>query len=173
MQEKEGKDHSNILNTSPQIESNTQEIISVEFPKEIHIAYAVCGGKCGNKEFIVDGETQVCECCGNDMFRTEVEKYQLSQPKDNHCNISLKEFAAKDPIQLRDDFHIKDYPEVEPSSVKFPKEIFITFAVCSKECGVCEFIIDTQTDICEYCGNHMLHTAVRKYTREKNLDSSM
>ena len=28
---------------------------SVEFPKEICIAYAVCSNNCGNAEFIVDG----------------------------------------------------------------------------------------------------------------------
>ena len=47
----------------------------VSFPKEISVAYAVCGNACGNKEFIVDGQTQVCQYCGKLMFRTEVKKY--------------------------------------------------------------------------------------------------
>ena len=53
------------------------EVDSVDFPKEIHIAYAVCGKQCGNSEFIVDGQTQVCEYCNKQMFRTEVRKYVL------------------------------------------------------------------------------------------------
>jgi len=48
---------------------------SIRFPKELHIAYAVCGKKCGNKEFIVDGQSQVCQYCGRLMFRTKVKKY--------------------------------------------------------------------------------------------------
>lgn len=53
------------------------EVKDVDFPKEISIAYAVCSKTCGNREFIVDGQTQVCEYCGKLMFRTEVKKYIL------------------------------------------------------------------------------------------------
>lgn len=49
----------------------------IAFPDEIYIAYAVCGEKCGNTEFIVDGNTQICEYCGKNMFRTVVKKYKL------------------------------------------------------------------------------------------------
>ena len=53
------------------------EVENVEFPNEIYIAYAVCGKECGVREFIVDGQTQVCQHCGNLMFRTEDKKYVL------------------------------------------------------------------------------------------------
>lgn len=33
------------------------DVNSVEFQNEIYIDYAVCGKKCGNREFIVDGQT--------------------------------------------------------------------------------------------------------------------
>lgn len=56
--------------------SDYPDIKSVEFPNEIHIAYAVCGKECGNKEFIVDGQSQVCQYCGKLMFRTEVVRYK-------------------------------------------------------------------------------------------------
>lgn len=54
------------------------EVTEVEFPKEIYIAYAVCGKSCGNKEFIVDGQSQICQYCRKHMFRTEVKKYILA-----------------------------------------------------------------------------------------------
>ena len=50
---------------------------SVEFPKEICIAYAVCSNNCGNAEFIVDGSSQVCQYCGRLLFRTEVKKLKF------------------------------------------------------------------------------------------------
>ena len=50
---------------------------SVEFPKDICIAYAVCSKSCGNTEFIVDGSSQVCQYCGKSLFRTDVKKYKL------------------------------------------------------------------------------------------------
>jgi len=53
------------------------EVEPIEFPKEIEIAFAVCGKSCGNKEFIADGSSQVCQYCGKLMFRTEVKKYVL------------------------------------------------------------------------------------------------
>ncbi len=55
------------------------EVENMEFPKEIYIAFAVCGKECGAKGFIVDGQTQVCEYCGKLMFRTEVKKYVLAE----------------------------------------------------------------------------------------------
>jgi hypothetical protein len=54
------------------------EIKKVSFPEEIHIAFAVYGKDCGNSEFIVDGQSQVCQHCGKLMFRTEVQKYKLT-----------------------------------------------------------------------------------------------
>ena len=51
----------------------------VTFPKTIAVAFAVCTKKCGGKQFIVDGSTQVCEHCGRNMFRTEVAEYRLKK----------------------------------------------------------------------------------------------
>jgi hypothetical protein len=58
------------------------DVEAVEFPAEIYIAFAVCGNKCGHKEFIVDGSTQVCQYCGKLMFRTEVKKYRLAENQE-------------------------------------------------------------------------------------------
>lgn len=60
------------------------EVESVDFPEEIYVAYAVCSKECGNREFIVDGQTQVCEHCGKQMFRTEVRKYVLARLYDEN-----------------------------------------------------------------------------------------
>jgi hypothetical protein len=58
------------------------EADSVEFPKELNIAFAVCGKECGNKEFIVDGQSQVCQYCGKLMFRTSVKRYALDEVQE-------------------------------------------------------------------------------------------
>jgi hypothetical protein len=57
------------------------EVSEINFPKEIYIAFAVCG--CGVNEFIVDGQSQVCQNCGKLNFRTEVRKYTLSDETAN------------------------------------------------------------------------------------------
>ncbi|TQI67277.1 hypothetical protein [Clostridium sp. KNHs216] len=137
------------------------DFASVEFPKEEFIAYAVCGKECGTKEFIVDGETQVCARCGNPMFRTDVRKYLLAEEDGRH-NKSFR-IVTEGPVELKYNLALEDYPEVESNSVLFPKEIYTTFVVCTEDCGACGFIVEGQADICEYCGHHMLHTEVRKY----------
>lgn len=53
-------------------ESDFDKIV---FPEEIQIAYAVCGKQCGNHEFIVDGQSQICERCAHNMFRTITATY--------------------------------------------------------------------------------------------------
>ena len=53
----------------------------VVFPEAIAVAFAVCTKKCGARQFIVDGSTQVCEYCGRNMFRTEVAEYKLKKMK--------------------------------------------------------------------------------------------
>ena len=57
------------------------KVVDIEFPRELPIAFAVCGVKCGNRAFIVDGSTQVCDYCGRLMFRTEVKSYIIQAPK--------------------------------------------------------------------------------------------
>ncbi len=52
-------------------------VTKCDFPKTLHVAYAVCTSKCGAREFIVDGSTQMCQHCGALMFRTEVAAYTL------------------------------------------------------------------------------------------------
>ncbi len=52
------------------------DVAEVDFPEKLGIAYAVCADSCGNAEFIVDGQTQVCQYCGKLMFRTLVKEYQ-------------------------------------------------------------------------------------------------
>lgn len=54
------------------------EVDKVNFPEVLYIAYAVCGTECGAREFVVDGQTQVCQHCGKLMLRTEVKKYVLA-----------------------------------------------------------------------------------------------
>lgn len=58
-----------------------QEPGKIEFPNELSVAFAVCSKKCGARQFIVDGSTQVCEYCGRSMFRVEVATYTLKQKK--------------------------------------------------------------------------------------------
>ena len=58
------------------------DITEIEFPKDIHVAYAVCHPDCGAKEFILDGSTQRCHYCGGEMFRTETRRYKKDEGKD-------------------------------------------------------------------------------------------
>jgi RNA polymerase subunit RPABC4/transcription elongation factor Spt4 len=74
------KEKNEDINKSDRYElDDYPEVDTVDFPKEIYIAYAVCGKICGNREFIVDGQTQVCEYCNKNMFRTEIRKYVLAE----------------------------------------------------------------------------------------------
>jgi hypothetical protein len=57
-----------------------QEPGKIEFPRELPVAFAVCSKKCGSRQFIIDGSTQVCEYCGRLMFRVEVATY-VHKPK--------------------------------------------------------------------------------------------
>lgn len=55
------------------------EVNHVEFPKEISIAFAVCGKQCGSYGFIVDGSTEICEYCYKKMKKLETKKYILAK----------------------------------------------------------------------------------------------
>lgn len=143
-------------------------IKTIEFPKKIYVAYAVCRRDCGSSEFIKGGATQICKHCGHQMFRTEERIYTLVD--DSYCKVNncAQKSSSNEVIKISDYFKLEDYPDVAPNSVEFPTEICIVYAVCRKECGNREFLIDSQTDICEYCGHHMLHTVGRKYILTKD-----
>lgn len=44
------------------IEIEGEKIMKSNFPDELYIAYAVCE-QCNNKEFIISGQTQICNKC--------------------------------------------------------------------------------------------------------------
>lgn len=46
---------------------------------------------------------------------------------------------------------------------KFPEEISIALAVCTKKCGTVEWIVDGSTQVCQHCGSLMYRTEVKKY----------
>jgi hypothetical protein len=50
--------------------------VKAEFPKTVHVAYAVCHPDCETEELIVDGSTQECQRCGRHMFRAAVQEYE-------------------------------------------------------------------------------------------------
>jgi len=70
-----------------------------------------------------------------------------------------REYSRK----VQDAYKLDDYPDVPEGSVHFPQELHVAFAVCGKECGRAEFIVDGSTQICAYCGNPMFRTEVRRY----------
>ena len=57
-------------------------------------------------------------------------------------------------------YELNEYTEVE--SVKFPEKIYIAYADCGKSCGYRGFIVDGQTQVCDYCGKLMFRTEVKK-----------
>ncbi len=61
-------------------------------------------------------------------------------------------------------FSLSNYPEINDDEVEFPSTIGIAYAVCRKECGLQEFIVDGSTQICRHCGKMMFRTAVREYS---------
>ena len=63
--------------------------------------------------------------------------------------------------RMYQDYPLEEYPKVE--SVEFPREINVAFAVCGKQCGCYEFIVDGSTQICEYCYKKLKKTKVKKY----------
>lgn len=74
------------------------KVRKIDFPKSLPIAYAVCADRCGNRQFIVDGSTQVCEYCGRLMFRTLTQTYSLDSSDlvdGQKANSKRKSRAAK------------------------------------------------------------------------------
>lgn len=65
-----------------------------------------------------------------------------------------------------------DYPEINEEEIKFPHEIYVTYAVSVKECGFNEFIVDGGTQICYYCGKTMFRTAVRRYILAPDVENT-
>jgi hypothetical protein len=65
---------------------------------------------------------------------------------------------------VTDNVSLEDYPQVDDAAIGFPASVGVAYAVCSKECGRAEFIVDGSTQICYHCGGMMFRAAVREYT---------
>jgi hypothetical protein len=64
-------------------------------------------------------------------------------------------------VKDRAKMNLKDYPKVK--YVEFPELIHVAFAVCTKRCGVREFIVDGSTQRCQTCGELMFRTETAEY----------
>ena len=60
-------------------------------------------------------------------------------------------------------YPLGEYMRIEEDKIKFPEEIQIACAVCSKECGNIEFITDGSSQVCQYCGHLMYRVTIKKY----------
>ena len=60
-------------------------------------------------------------------------------------------------------YPLNDYLEIEEEKIKFPKEIKIALAVCSKDCGNIEFITDGSSQVCQHCGHLMYRSTTKTY----------
>lgn len=110
-----------------------------KFPEQIAIAYAYCDAtnNCDNKQFIVDGQTQVCNKCNGTLFRDEVRNYTLK--KSNH----------KKSIQR---------------IIEFPESIEVSYAICNNQkCHYGEYVVKKEFIKCQYCGNRMILRGTEKY----------
>ena len=65
---------------------------------------------------------------------------------------------------LAEAYPLDDYIKVHDNEINFPKELNVAFAVCSKECGNTEFLVDGSSQVCQYCGRLMFRTLTKKYT---------
>lgn len=57
---------------------------------------------------------------------------------------------------------LEEYLSIDDGQ-EFPKEINIALAVCTKNCGTVEFIVDGSTQVCQHCGSLMFRTENKKY----------
>ena len=54
------------------------EVKSIEFPKEINIAFSVCSKQCKCYQYTVDDSTQICDYCYRIMLKKAVKRYVIS-----------------------------------------------------------------------------------------------
>ena len=107
--------------------------MKVNFSKELYIAYAVCEN-CGNKEFIVSGQTQTCNKCKKHLFRTIERKYNLEEFKNE---------------TIQQDF-------VDKIKIAFPEKVTVAHAWCNTyDCSYREEVVDKEKVICQYCMKEM------------------
>ena len=105
-----------------------------DFLSEIYVAHAICN-KCGNEEFIVDGQTQVCNNCRELIYRDEVKKYKKNNKKRKDKKVG---------------------------KIIFPSKILIGIAKCN-HCNYEEFVVVKDKILCQYCMNKMSIEKVEEY----------
>lgn len=114
------------------------------FSEELYIAYAICNN-CNNKEFIVSGQTQFCNHCGELLFRENEKLYTLKREKINDMT---KDVFAKDKML-------------------FPKEIIVGYASCSNASDGEEVVVKDRV-VCQECKERMTIHETTKYFLSNN-----
>lgn len=114
------------------------------FSEELYIAYATCEN-CNNREFIVSGQTQFCNHCGELLFRNEEKLYTLKKEETNNM---IKDIFVKDKLS-------------------FPQEIIIGHAICNNASNEEEVVVKDIV-ICQECKERMTIDDTAKYFLSNN-----
>jgi len=103
------------------------------FSQELYIAYSICQN-CNNNEFIVSGQTQICNDCRKHLFRTLERKYNSEKFKIETIEQNF----------------------IDKNKIIFPKTITIAYAYCNSiDCNYGEEVVDKEKVICQHCMNEM------------------
>lgn len=137
------------------------------FPEKLWIAFAICTNKCQNKEFIVDGSSQVCKYCGDALFRIKSEGYKINDNKINLLDkkyaedtIAIPEHYDHEQVELKGNYDV-DYDE---DLIDWPSTVNIAAAYCPTE-DMLDFIVDgSSSQYCQYCGTIMQRLEARQYS---------
>lgn len=143
------------------------------FPKKIDISLLVCTKECSHAYLGTSKFIHYCDC-GNEVRKIYKFEYELVEKnyykKCNFYNKLLFDKGNQDEtLNWIDDITLDDLINGRVDCIGDINEIYISLAVCNKECGHIQLIVDGAPQVCPKCKKQLFRIKVKKYKLIKQI----
>ena len=143
------------------------------FPNKIDISVLICTKECSHAYLGTSKFIHYCDC-GNEFkkmyeFEYELVNRKLSQKCNFYNQLLFDKGNQDETLNWIDDITLEDLINGKVNCIGDINEIYISLAVCSKECGHIQLIVDGSPQVCPKCKKQLFRVKAKKYKLIKQI----
>jgi len=136
------------------------------FPDEIDLNLLVCSKECSHAYLGTSKFKHICDVCGTEfktLYNLKCRRKSFIRKKDMFADLPIIHGNCDETIDWIDDITYDDLINGEVDCIGNVNDIYIALAVCNRDCGQVQLIVDGAPQTCPKCGQQMFRIKTKKY----------
>ena len=136
------------------------------FPNNLDIGLFVCTKECSSGYLDTSDYSHICQNCKRELkkiYSLNYKKISRNFLKNHTLLTNFNSYIEPKNGDYIDDISLDEFINGKVDCIGNVEEVYVALAVCTKECGNVQLIVDGSTQVCPKCGETMYRTKVNKY----------